>query len=72
MSGDKPYRVTCKNKYNEKQHRKADWPECRGCQFVYTYLSDNGPSYDVVRCDSPLPICFGETIEVIPEQARKV
>jgi hypothetical protein len=69
----KAYRVTCKNRRNKEPYSShADWPQCSGCQFVFTHVSNDGPSYDVCRCDSPLSIRFGETIEVIPERVRMV
>ena len=58
--------VTCRNQNQKRRTHKngTRWTECRGCPFVYTYLSSKGPSGDIVQCDSPMPIKYGDEVEV--------
>lgn len=45
--------------------------DCRGCSLVYTYKAEYWLD-DIVRCKSPIPIKFGDTIEIIPQISRLV
>lgn len=66
-------RVTCRNRSRtERGVGKIWYTDCRGCPFLYTHLSNDGPSSDVVRCDSPLSVKHGDTVEVVPQQVRRV
>ncbi len=70
----KTRRVSCRNRRQTERRcgNNADWPECQGCPLVYTHLSDRGPSNDIVRCDSPIPIKYGDMVEIVPQTARLI
>jgi hypothetical protein len=57
--------VTCKNpfKTEAKGFDSYTYQRCGSCPFLHTYLADHWLR-DVVRCDSPIPIVFGQTVKL--------
>ena len=70
----KPGRVTCRNRSQTRRTYGNDtfYSDCQGCPLVYTHLSSDSLSNDVVRCESPIPIKFGDTIEIVPQKTRRI
>jgi hypothetical protein len=71
---NKVQRVTCRNPEQTERRTRNNTRYhggCQGCPLVYTHRSDHWTG-DIVRCKSPIPIKYGDTVEIIPQQAQIV
>lgn len=66
-------RITCKNpRQKERKHNNGTrFDNCRGCPLLYTHKAENWRN-DIVRCDSPVPIKFNDTVEIVPQTAKLI
>lgn len=67
-------RIKCKNRDQKVRNRSNATRYdggCRGCPLVYTHKADSWLD-DIVRCESPVPIKYGDTVEIVPQAARIV
>lgn len=64
--------ITCRNKRRKQRADiEASWPACQGYPCVYTHLAEHWTN-DVVRCDCPVKLKYGERVEHITERWRKI
>ncbi len=65
--------VTCCNsgKTSRKYGELLFADECRGCSLLYTHLNSEGRTGDIVRCGSPIPLKYGDKVEITPEQVKR-